>query len=131
LASAIAASFYYFLPMLKQQILLLAVLFILFVLGWKAVVVVIATGGEGDPGFVVLDEVVGQVLALVSPIHQGNPVFVLLSFSLFRLFDITKPFPASWFNRQSGGIHVMMDDIVAGLYANIVTHIIIWVAYWN
>jgi len=74
----------------------------------------------------VFDEVVGQWIALLSPIHQGNLTFILLAFVLFRLFDILKPFPASYFDRKSGAVHVLMDDVVAAIYANLAAHLIVY-----
>ena len=69
-----------------------------------------------DPRPVVIDEIVGQLLALTAvPLH---PVPILLSFLLFRFFDIFKPFPANWIDRHlCGGWGIMLDDVVAGLYA--------------
>ena len=69
-----------------------------------------------DPQDVVIDEVAGQFLALAcAPPHWA---WYLAGFALFRLFDITKPFPANWCDRNlKGGTGVMADDLVAGLYA--------------
>ena len=69
-----------------------------------------------DPHPVVIDEIVGQLIALTAaPLH---PVPILLSFLLFRFFDIWKPYPANWFDRHiSGGWGIMLDDVAAGLYA--------------
>lgn len=78
-----------------------------------------ARHGIDDPQDVVIDEVAGQMLALaLAPPHWA---WYLAGFALFRLFDITKPFPANWCDRKiKGGIGVMADDLVAGLYAMIV-----------
>lgn len=69
-----------------------------------------------DAGPIVIDEIVGMFITLtLAPSHPGA---WLLGFLLFRLFDITKPFPVSWFDRHiHGGIGIMMDDVIAGLYA--------------
>jgi len=71
---------------------------------------------HGDPRPVVIDEIVGQLIALTAvPFH---PVPILLSFLLFRFFDILKPYPANWFDRHlCGGWGIMLDDVAAGLYA--------------
>ena len=72
--------------------------------------------GETDPGHVVIDEVAGQMTAfLLSP--HASWKFLLLGFGLFRLFDITKPFPAGRAERLPGGWGIMVDDIIAGVYA--------------
>ncbi|VAW40548.1 Phosphatidylglycerophosphatase A [hydrothermal vent metagenome] len=71
---------------------------------------------RSDPGLVVIDEVVGQLIALT--MVPARPLPVLAGFLLFRLLDITKPFPAGWLDRHiHGGLGIMLDDVVAGLYA--------------
>ncbi len=71
---------------------------------------------QGDPSLVVIDEIVGQLIALAAAPH--HPVVVLAGFALFRLFDILKPFPVGWIDRHlHGGLGVMLDDVAAGLYA--------------
>lgn len=77
-----------------------------------------------DPSFVTLDEFAGQWLALASPFVIPNPYWVVISFLTFRVFDIAKVWPASYFDRQRGGLGIMADDMVAGLYANIASHLI-------
>jgi len=69
-----------------------------------------------DAGPIVIDEIVGMFITLtLAPAH---PLAWFLGFLLFRLFDITKPFPVSWFDQRiHGGIGIMMDDVVAGIYA--------------
>ncbi len=80
--------------------------------------------GRKDPGAFVLDEVVGQGLALLPLIGRrwDDPArFSLLglvvAFALFRLFDITKPPPCRAAERLPGGLGIMADDVVAGVYA--------------
>ncbi len=74
--------------------------------------------GKKDPGAVVIDEVAGQWLAL-APLPL-DPLAFLGSFFLFRFFDIVKPWPAGWCDRNlDGGWGIMVDDIFAGLYAAI------------
>jgi len=127
-ASAIAVVLYYFLPPLQQSLVFIAVLLVLMIAGIKAADVIVRTADEADPGFVVCDEVVGQWIALMSPLYQGDLGFILSAFVFFRLFDIFKPFPASYFqgNRRDG-IDVMMDDVVAGVYANLLAHAFFWI----
>ena len=69
-----------------------------------------------DAGPIVIDEIVGMFITLT--LAPSHPAAWLMGFLLFRLFDITKPFPVSWFDRHiHGGIGIMMDDVIAGLYA--------------
>lgn len=73
--------------------------------------------GAADPGAVVIDEVAGQwlTLALAAPL---DPLYYALGFLFFRIADIFKPWPASWADRAlKGGFGIMVDDIIAGLYA--------------
>ena len=69
-----------------------------------------------DAGPIVIDEILGMFITLtLAPPH---PAAWILGFILFRIFDIFKPFPVSWFDqRVHGGIGIMMDDVIAGLYA--------------
>ncbi|MBL6954216.1 MAG: phosphatidylglycerophosphatase A [Alphaproteobacteria bacterium] len=86
-----------------------------FALGcWAGGVYEQASGGK-DPGVVVIDEVAGQWLVLIAaPLH---PWYYLAAFLLFRLCDITKPWPANWAERRfTGGLGIMLDDIMAALY---------------
>ena len=69
-----------------------------------------------DPGFVVLDEVAGQWIALIAA-TSARPWEWLTAFLLFRVFDILKPSPARQFDRMEGGFGIMMDDVAAGVYA--------------
>ncbi|HEY6308227.1 MAG TPA: phosphatidylglycerophosphatase A [Candidatus Angelobacter sp.] len=77
--------------------------------------VVAQESGRKDPGFVVIDEVAGQMIALI-----GLPVnwkYLLAGFILFRSFDIVKPFPLRRLEKLPAGTGIMMDDVGAGLYA--------------
>jgi phosphatidylglycerophosphatase A len=83
---------------------------------------------QPDSGEVVIDEVAGQWLALVFA-APDNPWHFLAAFLLFRFFDIVKLWPASWAQDQlPGGWGVMMDDVVAGLYAAAALYAGIWAA---
>ena len=68
-----------------------------------------------DPGAIVVDEVAGMTLSvLLVPL---TPTTLVAGFVLFRIFDVAKPFPANVVQRLPGGLGVMLDDLVAGLYA--------------
>lgn len=94
----------------------MAVVAALFVLGTAAAGAAEKILDQGDPGVVVIDEVVGQLIALTAaPLH---PLAALAGFALFRLFDILKPFPVGWLDRRlHGGLGIMLDDVAAGLLA--------------
>jgi phosphatidylglycerophosphatase A len=79
--------------------------------------------GLKDPGKVVVDEVAGQLLALMPlAFLTRNPpaLAVIVSFTLFRFFDIVKPYPAGRLEKLRGGFGIMCDDLVAGAYAALV-----------
>ncbi len=77
-----------------------------------------------DPGLIVIDEVMGMLIALI-----GVPMHLLpwlLAFGLFRLFDIAKPWPVSWADRHlNGGLGIVLDDVLAGGYAWLVLRVIL------
>jgi phosphatidylglycerophosphatase A len=73
--------------------------------------------GKEDPQFVVIDEVSGQMLTYFSPWTVLNWKSWLLGFILFRVFDIWKPFPARQAESLPGGLGIMADDWIAGIYA--------------
>lgn len=80
--------------------------------------------GEHDSGKIVIDEVAGFLCATAW--LDLTPTRLLLAFALFRLFDILKPPPARYFDRQvTGGLGVVFDDVVAGLYANLALRLLI------
>ncbi len=75
-----------------------------------------------DPGFVVADEMVGMWLTLVgNPLTLGN---YAIGFLLFRFFDIAKPLGVRRLESIPGGWGVVLDDVLAGVYANIVLQLI-------
>lgn len=79
-----------------------------------------------DPGKVVVDEVAGQMIALLPlPVFGLGRWWIIVSFTLFRLFDIFKPYPARRFEALRSGLGIMADDLVAGLYAALVVAIIV------
>ena len=79
--------------------------------------------GQTDASAIVIDEVVGMLIALWG-LPLDRYLFVILGFGLFRLFDIIKPWPA--LERLPGGWGVMMDDVFAGLLALGVWRALAW-----
>ncbi len=76
-----------------------------------------------DPKEIVIDEFIGQLIPLIA--CQQNLYLIIASFLSFRFFDITKIFPASYFDQKiKGSIGIIGDDIVAGLYSLIIIIII-------
>jgi len=101
-----------------------AVAILLFVVGvWSARITEQHLGVE-DPGPVVLDEVVGMLVSLLW-LPSSWPVYVA-AFVAFRVFDIVKLWPANRLERLHGGWGIMADDVMAGVYANGVVHVLVW-----
>ena len=74
--------------------------------------------GRKDPQIVVIDEVSGQLIAYFGiGTAMPNWKYFLLGFILFRVFDIWKPFPARQAESLPGGLGIMADDWIAGIYA--------------
>ena len=74
--------------------------------------------GREDPGPVVIDEVAGQLLTLI--VAGGSLVTLVLGFLLFRVLDIVKPWPAGRFEHLPGGLGIMADDLMAGVYGRLI-----------
>ena len=78
--------------------------------------------GGKDPGAIVIDEIAGMTLAVL--LFPPTLAVLAVGFVLFRIFDVTKPFPAHASQRLRGGLGVVVDDLIAGLYALIVIAIL-------
>ncbi len=72
-----------------------------------------------DPGWIVIDEIAGQMLAMLALPHPSF-IGLVLCFALFRLFDILKPGPVAWADRRDDEFGIMGDDLIAGLLAALV-----------
>lgn len=77
-----------------------------------------------DPAQCTIDEVVGMWITLI--FVPKSVMNLSIAFILWRIFDIVKPSPASYFDKMKGGIGIMMDDVAAAFYALISTHITIF-----
>jgi phosphatidylglycerophosphatase A len=77
-----------------------------------------------DPQWIVIDEVIGMLITW-SFIRSIEFPELFLVFATFRLFDIIKIWPASWFDRLHHGIGTITDDVISGLYAGIFTFFVL------
>ena len=103
----------------------MAVIAVVTVVGvWSGTVAAEHFGRE-DPGQVVIDEVAGMMITVLLNPFVG-PMWALVAFLLFRAADIVKPYPIDDLQRLPGGLGVMADDVLAGVYANLVLRLCIW-----
>jgi phosphatidylglycerophosphatase A len=79
--------------------------------------------GKKDSSHIVLDEVAGMLLSLL--FIPPDLALALIGFLMFRIFDTLKPFPAGRLQYLKGSAGIMLDDVIAGLYANLVMQFII------
>jgi phosphatidylglycerophosphatase A len=97
---------------------LTALLLIVLVIGTWASGVAERALGTKDPSAIVVDEVAGMTLSVLAvPL---TPAVLVVGFVLFRIFDVMKPFPAGVSQRLGGGVGVMIDDVIAGIYALVI-----------
>jgi phosphatidylglycerophosphatase A len=100
------------------------------VLVWAILIIGIPAAGivareceQEDPSHVVIDEVAGQLIALLGvPLRWQS---VIVSFILFRVFDIVKPPPLRRLERIEGGAGIVLDDVGAGLYALVIVQALV------
>lgn len=99
----------------------LLILFLLFFIGIYASTKVESESRKKDPRKIVIDEACGQLLVLF---RMGDAWFPILSgFLLFRIFDIIKPYPIKKVETLPSGWGIMMDDIVAAIYAGVIINL--------
>jgi phosphatidylglycerophosphatase A len=93
----------------------LAAALVITLIGIPASTIVAHESGREDPGFVVIDEVAGQLFALT--LMRPDWPHALIALILFRLFDIWKPWPIRKLEALPNGTGIMLDDVAAGLLA--------------
>lgn len=120
-----AIPFYLVLVKLSLPLYLLTLIAFFFLASWvsgKAEIIF----QQQDSGKIVIDEVVGYLVTMVAIPLEWR--YVVAGFFLFRLFDIVKPPPARWFDRQlKNGYGVVLDDVAAGIYAWLSLWLLTWV----
>lgn len=119
-AGLLALGFLLLAPPAAQQPALFAACAVVSLVGVYAAPAAIRQWGVADPSQVVIDEVAGTWLAVacLPPHVLANPVpAVAAAVTLFRVFDIAKPWPVGWCERLPGGWGIMADDLAAGALA--------------
>ncbi len=118
----------YALPGFENPGVMIAACFIVFVLGIKAAELMERRYGH-DPAEVTIDEILGMWISLL---FLPKSIFLgFTAFLLFRIFDIVKPWPARKFDTVRGGFGIMMDDVIAAFYTNIILHILYRVGFFS
>lgn len=96
----------------------------IFLIGWYSSEKAEQQIGRTDPGEFVIDELCGFLVAMAG--HAVSLPSILAGFLLFRLFDIWKPWPIRSVERTlTGGVSIMFDDVLAGIYANVLGFIVL------
>ncbi|ACF13319.1 phosphatidylglycerophosphatase A [Chloroherpeton thalassium ATCC 35110] len=121
LGSALAVAMYWFIPGFSETTFLLLAALIFFFAGVWASSLLEEPYGQ-DPSEATIDELVGQWIALL--FLPKTLLSISLAFAAFRFFDITKIEPANQLQKLPRGWGVMMDDVMAGIYANLFCHAI-------
>ena len=113
--------------------IILLILIIIFIYSFSAVASHIEDNDDKDPREIVIDEFIGQSIPIylyeISHGTQKSPeeaiIFYTICFVLFRFFDIKKPFPVSYFDKNfKNSFGIIMDDIMAGLYSVLAIYLI-------
>lgn len=117
--SLVAAAFF-FLPTFSDPYILIPSTIVLFIIGGIVAGRMEKIHGQ-DPSIVTVDEFVGMWISMwYIPFSLLN---LALAFVVFRVLDILKPYPAADIDKKSGGWNIMLDDVIAGFYTNIILQI--------
>ena len=124
LATIILLYIFFHILNLSTNVILIA-LIIIFIISFSAIAIHIKESKNKDPKEVIIDEFIGQSIPIyLYEILHGKEksaedalIFYIVCFVLFRFFDILKPFPVSYFDKNfKNSFGVIMDDVCAGLY---------------
>jgi phosphatidylglycerophosphatase A len=122
-AGSVAGILFFLIPGFESLILLSISITVVFFIGVIASNRMEKVLGE-DPSQVVIDEIVGMWISVVYLPKEFIVFFI--AFIFFRIFDIVKPQPARYMEKFHHGWGIMLDDVVAGIYANLTTQLLIW-----
>jgi phosphatidylglycerophosphatase A len=115
--SAVGLVVYYLVRRQASTAVELSAIAVILVVGlWSATEAEHHFGGI-DPGPVVIDEVIGMLITLA--LHPVNVAGAIVGFFIFRVLDVVKPWPARRFELLPGGFGVVLDDVMAGVYGNL------------
>jgi phosphatidylglycerophosphatase A len=116
--SLVGLAFYYLIRRQQSSVVELGAIVLITLVGlWSATEAEHHFGGI-DPGPVVIDEVVGMLVTLA--LHPVNVLGAIIAFFIFRVLDVVKPWPARRLELLPGGFGVVLDDMMAGVYGNLI-----------
>ncbi|MFA6467379.1 MAG: phosphatidylglycerophosphatase A [Bacteroidota bacterium] len=114
---SLAACAFFFIPNFTSVYVIIPATILLFIIGGRVADKMEKVYGQ-DPSQVTIDEFVGMWISVwfipFSFLNFG------LAFVIFRILDILKPYPAAEFDKRSGGWNIMLDDVIAGIYTNVI-----------
>ena len=122
LGSGLSILIWYFLSYLGN-ITLLSFFILYLILSYKFIDIYLKKTNTDDPSEVISDEVIGQMIPLFIITSVSDHYLILVAFISFRIFDIYKIYPVNRAEELNGASGVIMDDVVAGIYALIVVFI--------
>lgn len=114
---SVLALLIYFIPGFNELYVIIPAIVIFFVWGSYSADKMERTYGH-DPSRVVIDEIVAVWISLL--FLPKRLFLAIAAFFIFRILDIVKPFPANYFDKRTGGISIMMDDVICGVYTNLI-----------
>ena len=109
---------------MQHFILLVGLNILIFALGVWASKRTCEISNLEDPSQVVVDEISGQLIALTPLAFHWSTALIILGFILFRLFDIFKPYPIRKLEHFPNGFGVMLDDVLAGIFAALIVWLV-------
>ncbi len=125
LGTLITIPLYYFLSAIRSPLYEITLIAFIFLSIWISESAEIFFGKKDDPR-IVIDEMIGFLIAMLWVPKTTR--FIIIGFFLFRFFDILKPFPIRRLERRlKGGFGVVLDDVLAGIYANIILQLFHWI----
>jgi phosphatidylglycerophosphatase A len=118
----------YCIPGFEEPITLAIIILATLVIGTRTAGIMEKRYGH-DPAEMTIDEIAGMWISLF--LLPKRIYVIAATFFIFRILDIIKPFPARKFDRMNGGFGIMMDDVVSGIYANIIIQIALYISPLN
>lgn len=125
---SILAVLLFCIPGFEKPLVFATIILASFIIGMKTSAIMEKRYGH-DPAEVTIDEMTGMWISLFL-LPKTFPI-IIVAFLMFRLLDIFKPFPAKTFDKMAGGLGIMLDDVVVGIYTNIFIRLILLIPFIN